>query len=134
MRIDAELLAEMVEHAQMEAPIECCGLVGFQRHTPILVKPTENVLGSYHGFKINDEDYYKIFMMLKEIGMYVGATYHSHTFSDPYPSATDIDNADPTLLNFIVGTAQEPPWVRCFLIEDGVVTEIELDVVGRPAT
>ncbi len=63
-------------------------------------------------------------------GWDLGAIYHSHTHTDPYPSQTDINFAAnwPGLEWVIVGLAGEEPDVRCYLIEDGQVRPVELEV------
>ncbi|MHB8243337.1 MAG: M67 family metallopeptidase, partial [Solirubrobacteraceae bacterium] len=63
-------------------------------------------------------------------GWEVGAIYHSHTHTAPYPSQTDINFAAnwPGLEWVIVGLAEEEPEVRCYLIEGGEVREVPLVV------
>ncbi len=60
----------------------------------------------------------------------MGAIYHSHTHTEPYPSQTDINFARnwPGVEWVIVGLADGEPEVRCYLIEDGEVTEVPLQV------
>jgi proteasome lid subunit RPN8/RPN11 len=61
----------------------------------------------------------------------VGAIYHSHTRTEPYPSQTDLNFAErwPGVLWIIVGLAGPQPNVRTFEIHDGQVSETELQVV-----
>ena len=63
-------------------------------------------------------------------GWDLGAIYHSHTRTDPYPSQTDINFAAnwPGLEWVIVGLAGEQPEVRCYLIEGAQVRAVELEV------
>jgi proteasome lid subunit RPN8/RPN11 len=59
----------------------------------------------------------------------LGAIYHSHTRTEPYPSQTDVNLAFyPDALYIIVGLAQAEPDVRAFTIRDGQVAEAELVV------
>ncbi len=61
----------------------------------------------------------------------LGAIYHSHVRSAPYPSQTDIGFAAnwPGVEWIIVGLAGgEAPEVRSYLIEDGQVREVALEV------
>ena len=58
----------------------------------------------------------------EDAGWGLGAIYHSHTHTDPYPSQTDINFAPnwPGVEWVIVGLAdRDAPEVRCYLIEDG---------------
>ena len=63
-------------------------------------------------------------------GQQIGAIYHSHVRSDPYPSQTDINYAKgwPGVEWVIVGLAGETPEVRSYLIEGGRVQEVALEV------
>jgi [CysO sulfur-carrier protein]-S-L-cysteine hydrolase len=60
----------------------------------------------------------------------MGAIYHSHTRSEPYPSQTDINFAAgwPGVEWLIVGLGRNgDAQVRCFRIDDGRVSEVSVD-------
>ena len=64
-------------------------------------------------------------------GAELGAIYHSHTRSEPYPSQTDVNFAAgwPGVEWLIVGLRRDgEPTVRSYRIDDGVVDEVEVDV------
>jgi proteasome lid subunit RPN8/RPN11 len=68
-------------------------------------------------------------MAIEDADLELGAIYHSHTRSEPYPSQTDINLAVyPEALYVIVGLAGDDPDVRAFEIRDGQVSDAELDV------
>jgi proteasome lid subunit RPN8/RPN11 len=68
-------------------------------------------------------------MEIEAAGLELGAIYHSHTRTEPYPSQTDINLAFyPDAVYVIVGLAAREPDVRAFSIRDGQVTESELEV------
>ena len=68
-------------------------------------------------------------MEIEDSGLELGAIYHSHTRSEPYPSQTDINLAFyPDAAYVIVGVAGEEPEVRAFTIRDGNVAAAELTV------
>ncbi len=71
---------------------------------------------------------------LEDAGWELGAIYHSHTHTAPYPSQTDINFAAkwPGVEWVIVGLAKAEPEVRCYLIEDGEVTEVPAEVTVEP--
>jgi proteasome lid subunit RPN8/RPN11 len=61
------------------------------------------------------------------------AIYHSHTRSAPYPSQTDVNFAAgwPGVEWLIVGVPKAKdgePEVRSYLIEDGVIREVDVEV------
>jgi proteasome lid subunit RPN8/RPN11 len=65
-------------------------------------------------------------------GQRLGAVYHSHTRTAPYPSQTDVNFAAnwPGVQWLIVGVAGDEPEVRNYRIDGGVVTEVEVEVDG----
>jgi [CysO sulfur-carrier protein]-S-L-cysteine hydrolase len=81
-------------------------------------------------FEIDGREVLHALNEFEDAGLDLGAIYHSHTHTEPYPSQTDINFAAnwPGLEWVIVGLAGEEPEVRCYLIEDGRVREVELRV------
>jgi proteasome lid subunit RPN8/RPN11 len=73
---------------------------------------------------------------IEEQGWEIGAIYHSHVRSAPYPSQTDIGFAAgwPGLEWIIVGLASgEQPEVRSYLIEGAEVREVPIDAAAQRA-
>jgi proteasome lid subunit RPN8/RPN11 len=68
-------------------------------------------------------------MQIEDSGLDLGAIYHSHTRTEPYPSQTDINLAFyPDALYVIVGLAGDEPEVRAFTIREGQVADAQLEV------
>ena len=129
MKLSRPLYDEMVEHARSEAPNECCGMVASSNGEAVKVYRAVNAAASPLRYEIDGAEQYRIQMHIDDAGHDLGAIYHSHTRSKPYPSQTDINLAFyPEALYVIVGLAGEEPEVRAFQIRDGQVTEAELEV------
>ena len=129
MKLSRALYDEMVDHARAEAPNECCGMVATSDGQAVKVYRAVNAAASPLRYEIDGAEQYRIQMDINDAGHDLGAIYHSHTRSKPYPSQTDINLAFyPEALYVIVGLAGEEPEVRAFAIRDGQVTEAELDV------
>ena len=128
VRIAPELLAEIVAHAEREAPNECCGIVGLHDGEARSVHPFENTAASPFRFEIDGLALSRLLDDLEDDGQWY-AIYHSHTRSDPYPSQTDVNFARnwPGVEWLIVGVASEEPVVRTYTIDDGAITEVALD-------
>jgi proteasome lid subunit RPN8/RPN11 len=127
VKLAPELRDKIVEHARREAPNECCGLIGVRDGAATSVHPAVNQVASPFRFEIGGKDLL-VAMRLDDAGEAPGAIYHSHTRSEPYPSQTDINFAKdwPGWEWLIVGLAGDEPVVRSYLIEDGVVREVEV--------
>lgn len=129
MRISRELLDEMVAHAVEDAPNECCGMIATRDGDAVTVHRATNAAASPLRYEIDGAEQYRIQMAIDDADLDLGAIYHSHTRSAPYPSQTDINLAFyPEALYVIVGVAGEEPDVRAFEIRDGQVSDAELEV------
>jgi proteasome lid subunit RPN8/RPN11 len=129
MRIRRELYEELIAHAQEEAPNECCGMIASRDGEAIKVHRARNAAASPLRYEIEGLEQYRIQMEIEDAGHDLGAIYHSHTGSAPYPSQTDINLAFyPDALYVIVGLAGPRPEVRAYRIRDGRVAEGELEV------
>jgi proteasome lid subunit RPN8/RPN11 len=129
VRISSELVEEIVAHARAEAPNECCGMVASRDGRAVRVFPATNAAASPLRYELEPRDQYRIEMEIEDSGLDLGAIYHSHTRSEPYPSQTDINLAfHPQSLYLIVGLAGERPELRAFRIVDGEVGEAELAI------
>jgi [CysO sulfur-carrier protein]-S-L-cysteine hydrolase len=135
MRIDAGLLDDVVAHAREEYDAECCGLIAYSSDgedgpRAVRVHRARNVFASRKRFEIDGREVLAAMNEFEDEGWELGAIYHSHTHTEPYPSQTDINFAAlwPAVDWLIVGLAEQQPLVRCFQIEDGKVREVPLEV------
>jgi [CysO sulfur-carrier protein]-S-L-cysteine hydrolase len=130
MRLSQAQLDEMIAHAKADAPNECCGLVSTRDADTVRVYRTTNTEASPFRFVIDGQEQLRIYNEIEDAGLDLGAIYHSHTRSEPYPSQTDINFAKdwPGVLWIIIGLASGEPEVRVFEIRDSQVAEAELRV------
>jgi proteasome lid subunit RPN8/RPN11 len=137
MLITQELLDEITEHAREEYDAECCGLLayaparnGSEPARAERVRRARNVFASRKRFEIDGKELLTALNEFEDDGLELGAIYHSHTHTAPYPSQTDINFAAnwPGLEWVIVGLSGEEPEVRCYVIDGSNVTEVPLEV------
>ena len=131
MRIAQDLLDAIVDHARRDAPNECCGMVASQDGQAVSVHAAENTAASPFRFEVDGLELHRTLTAIEDGGNELGAIYHSHTRSEPYPSQTDVNFAAnwPGVEWVIVGlTGGEEPVVRSYLIDDGVITEVPVTV------
>ncbi len=131
MRISRELLDEVVAHAREEAPNECCGMIASLDGRALAVHRAVNAAASPLRYEMEPQDQYRIEMAIDDAGQELGAIYHSHTRSAPFPSQTDINQAfHPDSLYMIVGVAGDEVDVQAYRIADGQVSDAALEVDG----
>ena len=129
MILSSSLWQEIVDHALADAPDECCGMIASREGRAVRVYRAVNAAASPLRYEIDGAEQLRIQTEIEDAGLDLGAIYHSHTRSDPYPSQTDINLAFyPDSLYVIVGVAAAEPEVRAFRIVDQQVREVELQV------
>jgi proteasome lid subunit RPN8/RPN11 len=129
MRISRAQYEDMVAHAQADAPNECCGMIATRDGEAVQVYRAENAAASPLRYEIDGAEQYRIQMAIDDAGHDLGAIYHSHTRSEPYPSQTDINLAFyPEALYLIVGLAGAEPEIKAYEIRDGQVQDAELTI------
>lgn len=136
MKIAPELLEQIVAHALEDPRIECCGVVAVApggevgERVATRVLRAENVHASALKFEIAPHELLELYEACEEDGGELGAIYHSHVRSEPYPSQTDVGFAAgwPGLEWIIVGLASgEQPQVRSYVIDGAQITEAALE-------
>lgn len=129
MRLSRELIDEIVAHAREDAPNECCGMIAAEDGRAVEIYRATNAAASPLRYEIEPRDQFRIEMAIDEAGLELGAIYHSHTRSAPYPSQTDVNLAfHPHALYVIVGVAGPEPEVRAYRILDSAVHGVELTI------
>jgi proteasome lid subunit RPN8/RPN11 len=135
MNIASDLLAEVVSHALENPAIECCGVVAVEpgedgdQPTATRVYRAENIHHSALKFEIDPMELLRLNNEIDGEGWEIGAIYHSHVRSEPYPSQTDISFAAqwPGVEWIIVGLAGgERPKLRSYLIDGADVEQAPL--------
>jgi proteasome lid subunit RPN8/RPN11 len=131
VRIDAALLDRVVEHARRDYPNECCGMIAVRDGRAVAIHEATNIAASPLRFEVEGREIIRAQDAFEADGAELGAIYHSHTRSDPYPSQTDVNFAAgwPGVEWLIVGLrADGEATVRSYRIDDGVIEEVEVDV------
>ncbi len=157
MNISGVLLDELVTHALEDPHNEVCGVVAVEaadavapavdgqaatgravagqadggQARAVRVYRARNVHASPLKFEIDPQELLGLYNAIEAEGHELGAIYHSHVRSPPYPSQTDVNFAAnwPGVEWIIVGLADaQAPEARSYLIEGGEVREVALEV------
>jgi proteasome lid subunit RPN8/RPN11 len=136
VRISRQLLDELVGHALEDDGNEVCGLVAVtddDQRAATRVYRARNVHASPMKFEIDPKELLGLYNAIEDEGWTLGAIYHSHVRSPPYPSQTDVNFAAswPGVEWIIVGlSAGSEPEVRSYLIVDGTIEEAPVEQAG----
>ena len=128
--IPKELLEKIIEHARMEAPREVCGWLAGEGNEVRGVYPVPNVAEDPEiGFRMDPELQLSTMREIRDLGLKLTGTYHSHPRTPPAPSVRDRGLAAyPEAVHLIVSLAAPEPEVRCYRIQEGMCTAVELTV------
>ncbi len=90
-----------------------------------------NAAASPLRYEIDGMEQYRIQTAIEDAGFDLGAIYHSHTRSAPYPSPTDVNLAFyPDSVYVIVGVQdRDAPEIKAYAIVDEQIAEAALEVV-----
>jgi proteasome lid subunit RPN8/RPN11 len=121
--IPQNVRAELVAHAEREAPNEACGLVLLRNGEAERYVPGRNAATSPYRFELEFDDPE---IWFAEDDGYELAVFHSHLSSPARPSRTDVENvglwAGRPYLILSVRTGD----LAAFTIEDGQIAEVSI--------
>lgn len=135
LRIARSAHLAMVAHAVAGLPNEACGLLGgpWGGDRIDAFVPTVNIDASAKTYSIGPDGFLAADQALGPRGLDVVGVMHSHTHTDPYPSPTDVAQADnPLLLGWhyvIVSLRDTEPMLRSWILDDGRIAETPVEVV-----
>lgn len=131
LTLDKQLVEDMIAHAREEAPNECCGIIAGKDGRGGKLFRARNAEASPYRYNMDPQDLFRIYRECEENGWEFLAIYHSHTFSEAYPSRTDVRLAFWPESHYLLVSLKdaENPAVRAFRIVDGRVEEVELTLV-----
>lgn len=106
-------------------PNEGCGLLlGTTQGVVVDVVASDNVADSAKRYEIDGRMFLRASRRADDEGLTVLGVFHSHTHSEAYPSATDIELAPDPLWHYVLVSLRDlATVVRSFRIDSGVVTE-----------
>jgi len=122
---------EIMKHAMEEAPNECCGILAGKDGEIVRLWRATNAEHSPYRYRVDDRELFQIYREIDNNGWDLAAIYHSHVRSEAYPSPTDISLAGwPDAIYLLFSLRElEHPALRGYRIQNGQVTEAELELV-----
>ncbi len=135
LRIARTAHLQMLNHAIRGLPEEVCGLLGgvWGADQVDVFVPTRNADRSTKTYSIGPDGFAAADEALDPRGLDVVGVMHSHTHTDPYPSPTDVAQADnPLLLGWhyvIVSLRDTEPMLRSWILDGGQIVETPVEIV-----
>jgi proteasome lid subunit RPN8/RPN11 len=124
---------QLIAHAQTEAPLEACGILGGENGRVLEVYPAVNALASPNRYQMEPEQLFSIFESMEARGWGGDplAIYHSHPHGPETPSETDVAESyyANSVYVIIAHLGRPRPSLRGFWIRGGQVSEIELRIM-----
>jgi proteasome lid subunit RPN8/RPN11 len=136
--LDKDSYDTLVAHARAAYPNEACALLAGlgDGDRPLVTKvfALPNAEASPTFYVVEPKAQLRAMNEMDEQGWDLVGIFHSHTFTEAYPSRTDVQLAAyPDAAYLILSLAQpEAPRLRAFTIRDGEVSELEITVDGAP--
>ena len=129
LRIPADLHRAMIEHLRSTLPLEGCGIIACESGVAVKIFPGTNTEASETRYNMDLTEIVDAFNEIDRHGWQLGALFHSHPRSDPFPSETDLTHAYyPNALMVIVSFVSEPPAARAFRV-DGAPREVSIEII-----
>ncbi len=120
----------MVDHAQKESPLECCGILGGRDGTVRKAFKLRNEEQSPVRYSMSPQEQLSVFDEMDRESLDMLAIYHSHTHTVPFPSETDVRLAFyPEVASVIISLKEETPVVKAFRIREDAIYPEEIEVV-----
>jgi proteasome lid subunit RPN8/RPN11 len=136
-RLDQQQYDALVAHAKAEYPNEACALLGGSPGGAVeRVYALPNAEASPTFYVVEPKAQLGAMNEMDDKGWDLVGIFHSHTFTEAYPSKTDVELAQYPDAAYLILSLAEPdaPSLRAFSIRDGQVDELEVAVGDGPAT
>ena len=130
IKIRRSVVDAILDHARLEAPNECCGLLIGSAAIVERANAARNLLSSPTRYRVDPADHFVAIREARGAGLTVVGAYHSHPAGAPIPSPTDRREATyPDYLYVIVSPGRDDRVAGYRLVETELVP-VELVIVA----
>lgn len=125
---------EIIAQAREEVPNEACGLLAGAEGRVLKLYRARNADHSPVRYSIEAKELLGYIREIDAQGWDLLGIYHSHTHSEAYPSATDLELAFYPDSIYLIVSLRDPqhPVIRGFRILEGVIIEEEVALAAHP--
>jgi len=128
--ISAQQREELVKHAKDSLPHEACGiLAGRNGRVERIYKMTNTSDSPETCYFMDAKEQFKVMKEIRGLGLETMGIYHSHTGSEAYPSAKDVELAFYPEAVYVIVSLKDisNPVVRAFRIVEGKIVEEKIE-------
>src|SRR3990167_8824019 len=130
MKIEKQIIEQLIAHAKKEAPLEACEYLAGRDHVITVSYELTNQDQSSEHFSFDPKEQFSAVKDARQKGFEIYAVYHSHPASPARPSAEDIKLAyDPSLSYVIVSLAGGRRDVKSFRIVRSNAAAEEMEII-----
>jgi [CysO sulfur-carrier protein]-S-L-cysteine hydrolase len=127
LEIDDRQYRTILEHLREWLPHEGCGLIATTGARAVKIYPGTNVQHSPVRYEMAPKEVFQALREIDDRGWRLGAIFHSHPSSEPYPSPTDRELMyDPDVLMMIVSFAETTPEAGVFRYDGSDIHRVPL--------
>lgn len=132
VRLPRFIVNQLLHHAQQNPDTEVCGLISSKEHFPIHCYPITNISSKPQRlFALDPVQQIAAMRTMREGNEELFAIYHSHPTSPPFPSNTDLAQANyPDVLYLIISLHTRGVLeMHGFFLQGLNVVEVPLEIV-----
>ena len=132
-------LETMVNHCRSTLPNEACGILSGNHERVKAVHCVTNVRPGPYSYEMAPDEQFRVMKKIRETGLEMIGTFHSHPGGPAYPSSIDIRQAYwpgtnmpnyPSAVYVIISLMdQQHPTIKAYHIESGGVAEVPVSVL-----
>lgn len=128
--ITSKLLDEVISHCREVYPNEACGILAGKDRVVEKVYKMINIESSSVTYMMDSKEQFAVMKEMRREGLEMVAIYHSHPYTDAFPSQRDIKLAFyPDSVYLIISLIDKEPKIKAFSIIDEQIKEVEMKVV-----
>ena len=133
LKIPADIFEQMVAQAKAQAPVEACGILAGRGDRVEKLYEMTNADNSSDHFMMAPKEQFAVVKDIRSAGLEMLAIYHSHPATSARPSQEDICLSLTPDVTYVIVSLQDSnrPVAKGFLIENGNVTEVPVEILGE---
>ena len=130
MKMLKDILETIYRQAEEEAPLEACGYLAGKDGVVTTHYQMTNVDQSEIHYSFDPQEQFRVIKTVRNSGLEIMASYHSHPASPARPSEEDIRLAhDSSIIYVIVSLENGKKSCGAFIIKDGLATPAPLEII-----